>query len=261
MKKAIKKLFISASLLFFLKNNVAMASDWKFKTSNEFKNPHNLELFLDDYLPHNFELAFNLKNRSNSFEFSKKEKNNSIEKLPNELEDKILKAVEIGGGALFAPSCIGPDIPDFHYAQINIRGSFLKSDTKEYLILPKGNFELLGEFANSLIYKGFGNFMTSLNGLIRYNLTPDGWDLEPYIQVGVGVVYTDANKPSENNPIGQSLQFTLQAGAGVRKYIDREKKWSAFVEGKLGHTSNAGIAKKNSGVNASGGIIGIRYDL
>lgn len=123
--------------------------------------------------------------------------------------------------------------------------------------LFRGNFQAIFEIANAWIYKGPGNYYGGITALLRYNFVQPGAKLIPYAQIGAGVIYNDAYKDETQNAIGQAFEFTPQAGIGLH-YLLKEN-WSIDFEGVYHHISNAGLARRNVGLNSFGGLIGVTY--
>ena len=87
-------------------------------------------------------------------------------------------------GALFSPISWIQDYPTFNYAQTNLRFGWMVNDPSKSRYFGTGNFELLFELTNSVIFEGFGTYIRGFTLLGRYNLLlPDPrWAL--YFQLG-----------------------------------------------------------------------------
>lgn len=142
------------------------------------------------------------------------------------------------------------------YWQTNLRFGWMLTDLYDKKSFWRGNFEALFEFTYSYIYKGPGNHIGGITGLVRYNFVQPHLRLVPYFQAGVGVVYTNAYKDLDSG-IGQAIEFTLQSSIGARYFL--KKKLSIDAEAMFHHISNAGLADRNKGINAFGGFLGITY--
>jgi len=170
------------------------------------------------------------------------------------IEDRI--TFQVASGALFSPTGIGPDHPTFNYAQTNLRlGWMLNSPGQDHPL--RGNFEAIVELSASGVFDGFGDVVIGPTALVRYNFVQPNWIVVPYIQAGVGIVYTDAYQDRSQDAIGQAIEFTPQASVGARFLVAED--WSVDVEGMFHHISNASISDRNDGVNALGGLIGATY--
>jgi lipid A 3-O-deacylase len=173
--------------------------------------------------------------------------------------DKNRLSLQIVLGSLYAPCGIGPEIPHLAYAQANLRLGWMMSNPSQWLFFPRGNLESIVEFSNSIVYNGFGHYFGGISALIRYNMVQPAWRLFPYLQIGGGVVYTDAYKDRSQRAVGQAIEFLPQAGLGVRYQIN--PTWSIDAEVIFHHISNAGLAHRNIGVNATGGVVGCTFYL
>jgi opacity protein-like surface antigen len=103
----------------------------------------------------------------------------------------------------------------------------------------------------------YGHIVTGPSLLLRYNYVQPGCRLNPYTQVGAGVVYTDAYRDQSQAAIGESVEFLLQGGVGCRYVLSPH--WSADIEGEYQHISNGRLASRNLGVNNVGLSIGLTY--
>ena len=147
--------------------------------------------------------------------------------------------------------------PVFGYAQTNLRFGWMIHSPSQTNSFWRGNWEVIGEVTNSFIYKGFGNYIGGITGLLRYNFVQPGWRFIPYVQGGVGIVYTDAYKDKTQQAIGQAIELTPQCSLGLRYLIN--KNWSLDGEAMFHHISNTGLAKRNRSINAVGGFVGVTY--
>jgi lipid A 3-O-deacylase len=166
-------------------------------------------------------------------------------------------SIQLVSGALFSLTGLPEDSPVFNYAQTNLRLGWMFYTPGPQESFLRGNWEGLIEISNSIIFKGFGNYIGGITGLLRYNFVQPDWDVIPYIQGGVGVVYNDAYKDETQQAIGQAIEFTPQFSLGFHYLITR--KWALDGEGMFHHISNANMAKRNRSINAVGGFLGITY--
>ena len=166
-------------------------------------------------------------------------------------------SMQLVSGAIFSPTMIASRTPVMDYAQTNLRLGWMIYSASRQGFLPRGNLEAIMEFTNSVIYKGPGHYMGGITAMIRYNIVPKGSRFVPYVQIGVGIVYTDAYRDGTQNAIGNQIEFTPQASVGCQYLINR--KWSISAELIFHHISNAGIDHRNRGINAVGGFIGFTY--
>jgi len=166
-------------------------------------------------------------------------------------------SLQLVSGALFSLTNLPEDSPVFNYAQTNLRLGWMLTDPGPEEGLFRGNWEGLVEVSNSIIFKGFGNYIGGITVLFRYNFVQPDWKMIPYVQGGAGIVYNDAYKNETQQAIGQAIEFTPQFSLGLHYLIARH--WSLDAEGMFHHISNAGMSKRNRSINALGGFLGITY--
>ncbi len=79
--------------------------------------------------------------------------------------------------------------------------------------------------------------------LLRYNFTAArSWS--PYIEIGAGVLGTTHKVPEDTS----RFNFTPQGGVGLQYIMSGRRSFTVGV--RYHHTSNAGIARSNPGINA-----------
>ncbi|MDD4932733.1 MAG: acyloxyacyl hydrolase [Methylacidiphilaceae bacterium] len=125
----------------------------------------------------------------------------------------------------------------------------------------RGNVEVLVDLYASGIFAGpmSGNVVVGPNVFVRYNFVQPNWRIVPYVEGGLGFVFTDSYTVSGQSMVGQAIEFTPQAGAGFRYMLS--KHWSINAEALFHHMSNADMAPRNIGVNEVGGLVGFSYLL
>jgi lipid A 3-O-deacylase len=166
-------------------------------------------------------------------------------------------SLQLVSGALFSLTNLPGDSPVFNYAQTNLRLGWMLTNPGPQEDFFRGNWEGLVEVSNSIIFKGFGNYIGGITVLFRYNFVQPDWKIIPYVQGGAGIVYNDAYKDETQQAIGQAIEFTPQFSLGLHYLIARH--WSLDAEGMFHHISNAGMSKRNRSINALGGFLGITY--
>jgi lipid A 3-O-deacylase len=167
-------------------------------------------------------------------------------------------SVQVVAGALFGPVSWIHDHTAFDYAQTNLRFGWMATDPKERKYFGRGNFELMFELTNSVVFKGSGNYLRGFTLLGRYNLLLSNPKWAPYFQLGVGAIINDAYKDMSQSAIGQAFEFTPQGSIGLRYFVSRE--WTFDMEAMYYHISNAGLSNgRNGGINAVGGFVGVTY--
>jgi len=97
-------------------------------------------------------------------------------------EDRI--SFQIVSGVLFSPFALASRTPVLDYAQTNLRIGWMLNNPKQSESILRGNVEAIVELSNSIIYKGFGNYIGGITALIRYNFVQPDSQLIPYIQGG-----------------------------------------------------------------------------
>jgi len=168
-------------------------------------------------------------------------------------------SLQLVSGALFSLTGFPEGSPEFNYAQTNLRLGWMLTDPGPRQDFLRGNWEGLIELSNSIIFKGPGNYIGGVTGLLRYNFVQPDWHVIPYVQGGVGVVYNDAYKDETQQAIGQAIEFTPQCSLGVRYLVG--KNWSVDAEGMFHHISNANMSRRNRSINSLGGFLGVTYSF
>ncbi|HYT93544.1 MAG TPA: acyloxyacyl hydrolase [Gemmataceae bacterium] len=166
--------------------------------------------------------------------------------------------VELGVGAYGAPVGIGPHIPTFEYLPVNLRLGCMVTTACGSGCL-RGNLEALLELMAAPVTTGFGDVLGGPSLLLRYNFVQPHCRVVPYLQIGGGLLFTDAHEDPTQKAIGQSFEFLLQAGVGCRCFLNDH--CSVNAEAGYQHISNAGLADRNLGVNALGGMLSFTYYL
>jgi lipid A 3-O-deacylase len=171
------------------------------------------------------------------------------------VEDRISTQVMIGPA--FSDSGIGPHVNELNLMMVNSRIGWMLNTPSDQDGFFRGNFEGILELTTADIMSGYGNVVVGPAGLVRYNFVQPDWPIVPYLQVGAGIIYTDAYKNKYQRAIGEAIEFTPQASAGARWMLNNE--WSLDSEFMYHHISNAGFNGRNLGVNGIGGNIGVTY--
>jgi hypothetical protein len=166
--------------------------------------------------------------------------------------------VQVMGGFIHSPiSGLGPNrLPTFDVAPINVRLGLILTEPRHEGLL-RGVVEGIFEVSAKPVVQGSGNIVVGPGFLLRYSFVQPECRLIPYLQVGAGIAYNDAYQDLSQTAIGQALEFTLQAGVGMRCLLNQS--WSLDAEADYLHISNAHMAKRNAGINGVGGTIGFTY--
>lgn len=166
-------------------------------------------------------------------------------------------ALQLASGLLFSPTMLAKRSSVMDYWQTNLRLSKMLTEPGPKKWLLRGNLEEIVELTYSHIYKGAGNAMGGFTGLLRYDFIQPDARCVPYFQAGVGVVLNDAYHEGNQLDIGQAVEFTPQASAGLHFMLSRN--WALDGEVMFHHVSNAGLALRNRGLNAFGGLLGATF--
>ena len=192
------------------------------------------------------------------FSFARADETSAIDSEPtSDIYNEGRISLQLVSGALFSIRGFPVDSPDINYAQTNVRVGWMLATPGTGRSVLRGNWEGLVELSNSIIFKGPGNYIGGVTGLLRYNFVQPDWVLIPYIQGGVGIVYNDVYEDDTQQAIGQAIEFTPQCSIGVHYLIDRH--WAVGAEGMFHHISNARMSERNNSLNSWGGFIGVTY--
>lgn len=121
----------------------------------------------------------------------------------------------------------------------------------------KGVFEILAEADILPITSGNGNIIVGGSGLLRYHRVRNH-RIVPYLQVGFGGTWTDANQFA-NAPTDVPFNFITQVGMGSHLFLN--KKWAIMSESSYVFINSWGVnGGTGNGYHVLGGLIGItRY--
>ena len=78
-------------------------------------------------------------------------------------------SLQLVSGVLNSLTKLPKGSPVFGYAQTNLRFGWMIHSPSQTNSFWRGNWEVIGEVTNSFIYKGFGNYIGGITGLLRYN--------------------------------------------------------------------------------------------
>ena len=123
--------------------------------------------------------------------------------------------------------------------------------------LFRGNSEFLIEAFGTDNFRGPGHFMAGAQGIWRYNFVQPAARVVPYFEVGSGGLYNDIYHHHPQTLIGEGFEFVLHSGVGARWMIN--DRWAVSIEGDYRHVSNAGLARRNQGLNSAGCNFGINW--
>lgn len=188
-----------------------------------------------------------------------------VDATPETPSDDMMKAFR--QGALDFQLTLGTEIsiqatelkrPNIDYALADIRFGYML-DTAGGTNWLRGNDEVLFEVIGGPMYTGPGNALGGLSLLYRRNFVPEGARIVPYLNAGLGGIYTDAYHDRTQRALGAPFEFDIVTGIGLRYRITGHL--SSDGEISYRHLSNADLATRNFGTNALGGLIGFTYSF
>jgi len=95
--------------------------------------------------------------------------------------------------------------------------------------------------------------LIAANALALYYLQPDGQAWRPYVEAGIGLIYTDFQVEGQ----GLRINFNPQCGAGVEYGLANGAAMTLGV--RLSHISNGNLHHDNRGINAALVTIGYLF--
>jgi opacity protein-like surface antigen len=118
-----------------------------------------------------------------------------------------------------------------------------------------GNEEFLLEVFGGPVQHGPGTYLAGGTMILRHNFV---WGrrpmVVPYVQIGAGLVGSDASQDRSQFSIGTPVSFNLQSSLGARWRLSQS--WSINTEFNYRHISNAGLSDRNGGYDLLGGFVG-----
>jgi hypothetical protein len=168
--------------------------------------------------------------------------------------------VQFLGGELFSPTRhLGPtdDLPRINLASGDLRvGVMIDGLCCEHGPC-RGATEVILELSGDGVVRGPGNVVGGASLLLRYNFVQPNCRFVPYLQGGGGILFNDIYKDHTQNAIGQVQEFGLEAAVGFHYLV--HPNWSIDLEADYLHISNAGMSRRNAGLNAVGAMVGVTY--
>lgn len=146
--------------------------------------------------------------------------------------------------------------PRFDYALQSVRLGYVVTDLTGGGLF-RGNFEVLLEAMGGEFFEGPASYLVGGNIFLRWNFVQNPnpkWI--PYIQIGAGGVYHDANTGVQD-VLGSNIEAMLIGGLGLRYHLN--EKWAVTEEITYRHISNASTTEGNRGLNSAGGELGVSY--
>jgi hypothetical protein len=146
------------------------------------------------------------------------------------------------------------------------RFSYINTDLRRIWVLRDMHGELtpirvVGGLFLARPVNSFGNYMAGTYVGLRYQ-----WDLRNlpasfYVQGTLGALVTDAYEDRSQRLIGSFFEFREDLQLGLRVNPFTNKDCYLFLEAGVQHISNAGISRRNQGVNAATFNLGINLKL
>ena len=155
-------------------------------------------------------------------------------------------------GVMFSPFLATRHRPAIDYTLSELQLGYMLHGVREAGWF-RGNLEVAGEGFGSAIFNSHGSYISGLTLWARYNFVQKHWRVVPFVQAGSGATFTDIDR----NLVGQEFNFNLGLGGGARWFVARN--CSLNLEYRYQHISNAGLSRKNVGINAQGPILGVSY--
>ncbi len=146
--------------------------------------------------------------------------------------------------------------PNFDYAPVVLRLGYMVNNVYGSGFF-RGNDEVILEAMGAPVFVGPGSGLGGLSLIYRRNFLSPNAKVIPYFTAGFGGVYTDAYHDRNQRALGSPGEFDLQGGIGLRFRVST--KLTVDTEFSYRHLSNAGLADRNYGTNAIGGMVGISY--
>jgi len=121
----------------------------------------------------------------------------------------------------------------------------------------RGNVELLGNAFGAYSFDGPEGFLGGVRVLLRYNFVQPRAQLVPFLQGGVGILGTNIYRDRSQRIIGSGFEFCESVGIGTRWFFT--PRCAAILTIEFEHISNAGITRRNWGINSLGGTAGMAW--
>ncbi len=182
------------------------------------------------------------------------------ETLPIETQDPIFHrgALDLQwmSGVLLSVQHTSELRPNIDYAPIVLRLGYMADNVYGPGFL-RGNDEFMLEVIGAAIFTGPGTGLGGGSLIYRRNFLSPNARVVPYFTAGVGAIYSDAFHDRHQRALGSPGEFDLQGALGLRFRVST--KLTLDTEFSYRHLSNAGLADRNNGTNAIGGMVGVSY--
>ena len=145
-------------------------------------------------------------------------------------------------------------VTNFDYELTIIRAGYML-DTPHGSNLLRGNNEIMLETEGGPIFHGYGSALGGGSIVYRRNFLSPGAKIVPYLNLGTGIIYSDAYHDKVQRSLGGRFEFDLQVSAGA--HFRLSPRWSIDAEFAYRHLSDAFITERNLGTNGIGGVLGV----
>ena len=170
---------------------------------------------------------------------------------PAEKSHKWLR--EVGFFSGYGVASLDNKSDDYEVVPILPRFGFDINPLAERLnIKPLGTLELIAEPIMNAVISPDDNAEFGVSLLLNYsdNITSR---IAPYIEVGVGMIYTTQHTHEQ----GTQFNFLPQIGAGIQCFLNKNLALTGGY--RYRHMSNAGTSNDNSGINHHFFLVGLSY--
>ena len=162
--------------------------------------------------------------------------------LPGKADAFSLKNPEQAGGAIILGSSYDPQ-PNFGFVQLSLMALYDYEQIMPHRAPEQLRFKLEGSLG--LADDSEQRLLTSVNIFALYYLVNlESRYFRPYVEAGVGVVYSDFQVDGQ----GQRINFNPQAGIGTEWQRQGGQRWYGAL--RAYHISNGNLYRDNRGINA-----------
>jgi hypothetical protein len=131
----------------------------------------------------------------------------------------------------------------------------LKPLTEKIKFNPRSLLQFQIEPSISYITSPHSNFELGTMFFFKMGLLPQTSKFQPYVKAGVGMLYMTLHTRE------QSTQFNFQEQGGAGFHYFFKNNLAFTLEGRFGHLSNAGMGKRNHGINTYNALAGVTYQF
>ncbi len=176
--------------------------------------------------------------------------------------------IELGSGVDFSnvrrsENCTYTEVPIDLTAALKLDDVSLDNFLGGWL---RGYSEFTFRANYTVIASGPETYQAGMYVAPRYNFVQPGWKVIPFIEGGVGFLFSDSNSNGSQIPgsqgLGQDFNFSFEVAAGVR--YDFCKDWFTRVGVEYRHVSNAGLSEPqhlNNAIDSLGPRVSVGYSF